>query len=91
MPKLIRIGNYVVFFWSNENNEPIHVHVSRGTISPNSTKIWLTKSGGAVVGKKSRIPNKDLNEVVDVIIDNHAYICSRWKEYFGKTKLKFYC
>jgi len=80
-----------VFFWSNENNEAIHVHVSRGTISPNSTKIWLTKSGGAVVAKKSRIPNKDLNEVIDVITDNHAYICKRWKEYFEKSKLKFYC
>ena len=91
MPKLIHIGKYVIFFWSNENNEPIHVHVSRGKISPNTAKFWLTKNGGCVMAKKSRIPNKDVNEIIEVIEDNHAYLCKKWKEYFGLKKLKFYC
>ena len=26
MPKLFQIGEYIIFFWSNENGEPIHVH-----------------------------------------------------------------
>lgn len=30
MPQIFRIGAFVVYFWSNENNpiEPVHVHVS---------------------------------------------------------------
>jgi len=29
MPQIFRIGSYVIYFWSNENNpiEPVHVHV----------------------------------------------------------------
>ena len=29
VPSLFKIGGYTVYFWSNENNEPIHVHVCR--------------------------------------------------------------
>ncbi|MBR0350554.1 MAG: DUF4160 domain-containing protein [Clostridia bacterium] len=31
-----------MYFWSNENEEPIHVHISKGIPVSNSTKIWLT-------------------------------------------------
>lgn len=31
---------YKVYFWSNENNEPIHVHISKGKPQGNSTKGW---------------------------------------------------
>ncbi|WP_143758282.1 MULTISPECIES: DUF4160 domain-containing protein [Enorma] len=27
MPSLFLVGGYRSFFWSNENNEPVHVHV----------------------------------------------------------------
>ncbi|MCI8392998.1 MAG: DUF4160 domain-containing protein [Clostridia bacterium] len=48
-----------MFFWSNEKLEPIHVHISKGTPSANSTKIWITKSGGRIVANnKSKIPEK---------------------------------
>lgn len=46
MPKIFTIKGYIVYFWSNENDEPIHVHVAKGAPRPNATKIWLTKSGG---------------------------------------------
>ena len=47
-------------FWSNENNEPIHVHVTKGKPTPNATKIWLTKSGGCIVASNgSKISNKN--------------------------------
>ena len=45
LPSLFEQYGYRIFFCSNENNVPIHVHVSKGTPHGNSTKIWLTKSG----------------------------------------------
>ncbi|MEG1947917.1 MAG: DUF4160 domain-containing protein, partial [Lachnospiraceae bacterium] len=24
------IAGYKIFFWSNENNEPIHIHIAKG-------------------------------------------------------------
>lgn len=39
LPKLFKVGSYIIYFWSNENQEPIHVHVSKGRPTLNSTKI----------------------------------------------------
>ena len=44
LPNIFEIYGYKVYFWSNENNEPIHVHISKGTPQGNATKVWLTKS-----------------------------------------------
>ena len=35
MPKIFTIKGYIVYFWSNENDEPIHVHVAKGVPRPN--------------------------------------------------------
>ena len=36
LPKLFMVSGYSVYFWSNENNEPIHVHVAKGKPTPNA-------------------------------------------------------
>lgn len=41
MPKLFIVSGYIVYFWSNEEGEPIHVHVSKGKPTPNATKNLL--------------------------------------------------
>ena len=32
MPQIFKIGNYIIYFWSNETIplEPIHIHVALG-------------------------------------------------------------
>ncbi len=68
MPKLFMVSGYTVYFWSNENGEPIHVHVSKGKPTPNATKIWLTKSGGCILASNgSKISDKELNELMEFI------------------------
>lgn len=92
MPKLFKFGNYYVFFWSNENNEPIHVHISEGKPIENATKVWITKSGGYIVAhNKSRIPQKDLNEILEAITAYYFFICSEWKKVFDTDEIEFYC
>ncbi|MCL1903661.1 MAG: DUF4160 domain-containing protein [Oscillospiraceae bacterium] len=92
MPKLISVGQYIIFFWSCENDEPIHVHISVKKISPNATKIWLTESGGCIVSNNnSRIPQKELNKLLDIICDKHTDICDEWKDFFSTEEIKFYC
>ena len=51
MPQVFKMGPYLVYFWSNENEplEPVHVHISKGTPSRDSTKVWLTKNGRALL------------------------------------------
>ncbi|MCI8308946.1 MAG: DUF4160 domain-containing protein [Clostridia bacterium] len=81
-----------MYFWSNEFGEPIHVHVSKGKPSQNSTKIWLTKSGGCIVANTgSKIPSQDLNHILEIISLNYFKIISKWKEIQGEGNTKFYC
>lgn len=92
MPSLFKIGGYTVFFWSNENGEPIHVHVIKGKPSPNSTKIWITSTGGCILANNnSRIPQNELNDLMEVIQAQFFMICSKWKEHFNIDTIKFYC
>lgn len=92
MPSLFRVGGYLVYFWSHENGEPIHVHIIRGKPSGNATKVWLTKSGQCIVANNSsRIPQSDLNELLDVISAQFFLICRRWKEHFCEEEIQFYC
>jgi hypothetical protein len=90
-PKLFKIGRYLIFFWSNENDEPVHVHIAV-TPSENATKIWLTKNGGCVVShNRGKIPMSELRELLDVVSTRYFFICSEWKRHFNVTGLKFYC
>ena len=35
LPNIFTVSGYRVYFWANENNEPIHVHISKGAPVPN--------------------------------------------------------
>lgn len=91
MPKLFSVSGYNVYFWSNENNETIHVHIKKGKPTPNATKIWLTRSGKCIVASNgSRIPEKELNELKEFISTQFFLICLKWKEFFLEENIKFY-
>ena len=92
MPSLFFIGGYRVFFWSNENDEPVRVHVCKGKPSANATKLWLTSQGGCVVANNNgKIPSGDLRELSDIIAAQFPMICRKWREFFLVDDLKFYC
>ena len=47
MPQIFRMGEYWIYFWTNENKpvEPSHVHIAKGKPSENATKVWITSAG----------------------------------------------
>lgn len=92
MPKLFMVLGYAIFFWSNENNplEPVHVHVAKGVPGPNATKIWITEKGGCIIANNnSRIPDRVLSVIVEVIEARSREIIDKWADTFGK--ISFYC
>lgn len=92
LPKLFMVSGYSIYFWSNEEGEPLHVHVSKGKPSPNATKIWLTKAGRCIVSSNgSKIPAKELNELMEFISAQYFLICLKWKEFFVTDEIQFYC
>ena len=92
LPNLYQVGSYKIFFWSNENNEPVHVHITSGNPSANTTKIWLTSKGGCfAANNNSRIPSHDLRWLLRFVTANHEDICAEWVQFFGSNSLTFYC
>jgi len=92
LPSIFELYGYQIYFWSNENNEPIHVHISKGKPAANSTKVWITKNGGCIVANNnSQIPMKDLKNIMRTISSNYFYIIERWKETYQIDEIKFYC
>lgn len=92
MPLLFKIGGYAIYFWLNEGlpREPIHIHISAGTPSANATKVWITKDGKCILAhNRSRIPERALNNILEIIETNAGKIISEWKKYFGEVR--FYC
>ncbi len=92
MPSIMELYGYKIYFWSNENQEPIHVHISKGIPTANSTKVWITKNGGCIVSNNnSKIPDKDLREILEAIQNNYFLIIAKWKQHFPNEKLIYYC
>ncbi len=92
LPKLFTVSGYIVYFWSNEEGEPIHVHVSKGKPSPNATKLWLTRDGGCIVASNgSKIPDRELSELMEFISAQFFLICIKWKEFYVTDTIRFYC
>lgn len=91
MPKVLQIGPYVLFFWIDDSDEPVHIHVALRRPAENATKFWLTQNGGCILASNgSAISKKDLRSLAEAITCNHALICRRWTEYFGRDHLRFY-
>lgn len=91
----MKVFGYKIYFWSNENNEPIHIHISKGTPSQNSTKVWITQAGGCILANnKSQISQNDLNKLLDIVSKHYFLIIAKWKEFYHIDDMKdinFYC
>lgn len=92
MPSLFTVSGYKIYFWSNENGEPVHVHIAKGKPIPNGTKVWLTQNGGCILASNgSNISTKELNELMEFISAQFFFICTTWKKFFITEELSFYC
>lgn len=84
MPQVFVILGYIVYFWSNENDEPIHVHVCKGSPQKDATKVWITEDGPILEHNKSKIPKKDLKRILAWIAMNDELIIKKWQFHFSK-------
>ena len=92
MPQILKIGPYIVYFWSNEGDplEPVHVHITEGQANAYATKLWVTRAGKIIIANNnSKIPDHILRRLIRVIEGNSDYIVERWLTHFGE--IRYYC
>lgn len=92
MPQIFKVGSYWVCFWLNENEplEPVHVHISQGMPSASATKVWITRAGKCYLcHNRSRITDRVLRNVMNVIEARSNEVIEKWISYFGSVD--FYC
>ena len=92
MSQIFKMGEYYIYFWTNENDplEPIHVHVAKGFPSANATKIWITSSGNCLLcHNDSRIPNNVLRNIMRTIETRSSFVIQMWQQYFGE--IRYFC
>lgn len=68
MPKVIRVSGFDIYFWSNENGEPVHFHIAKGNHGSNNTKFWVLSNGSIMMAhNKSRYKKKELANLLITI------------------------
>ena len=78
MPTLLLEKGFSFFFYSNENNEPIHVHVKKGDAE---AKIWLEPFITiAWIGDFTKTEENTILEIIKVNAENFKL---KWNEYFS--------
>ena len=78
MPTVIRIGPYRFFFFSNERDEPPHIHVRSGD---GEAKFWLVP---LELSWSKGYNERQLTRIEQHIRDKLAYFIQTWDKYFGE-------
>ena len=78
MPTVLRIGGFRFFFYSLENGEPPHVHV---THAGQTAKYWLDS---LELASSDGFRAHELNRVRDMVVEHRAEFQERWDEHFGR-------
>ena len=61
MPVVLRIGPYIFFFYSQENNEPPHIHIRR---EKKKAKFWLET---VALHSSASFPAHELNKLAKLV------------------------
>jgi hypothetical protein len=83
MPTVVMVRGWRVFFYSEEGNEPIHVHVRKGECE---AKFWLRVEEFDIEEAWSHGMKPQLRrEIRRIIFDNFDLIVDEWNRHLGDT------
>ena len=79
MPTVLRIKGYRFFFFSNEGNEPVHIHVESGD---GYCKFWVNP---VYLAYSTGYNSAELNKIRRLVEQHSNQIEEKWHEHFSKT------
>jgi len=79
MPTVLLILGWRFYFFSNENNEPVHIHVSKAEMEG---KFWLDESTFEISEAFTHnMSPRDKREIRKIIFEHFDYIIEQWKQF----------
>jgi hypothetical protein len=73
----MQIGRFRFFFYSNENQEPPHIHVKA---AENEAKFWLNP---VQLAFNHGFRSRELNEIERLVEEHREALLEAWNGYFG--------
>jgi hypothetical protein len=78
MPTVLVVEGYKFKFFSNENNELPHVHISKGD---GNAKYWLLP--GCKEEYSYGFTKRERRDIKEFVIVNKDFLIQKWNGYFG--------
>lgn len=75
MPVILREDGFKFFFFSDEGNEPIHVHVEKGDAA---AKFWISP---IILAKNFGMKPKELSKVRKLLEQNESLVKEKWDDF----------
>jgi Domain of unknown function (DUF4160) len=77
MPTVLRVGRFRFFFYSNEGQEPPHIHVRAGE---DEAKYWLDP---VQIAGNYGFSGRELSEIERLVVQHRTEFLEEWNEHLG--------
>jgi hypothetical protein len=77
MPTVLRFGGYRFFFFSNETNEPPHVHVKQ---AERYAKFWLIP---VKLERNIGFRPNETTQLHQIVVEYQQQLMAAWNEHFS--------
>jgi len=77
VPTVLRAEGYRFFFYAKDCQEPIHIHVTRGS---GLAKIWVES---LTIAKSIGFRRHEEKRILKILDENQALVIARWRKFCG--------
>ena len=82
MPTVLLLRGWRVHFYSNERNEPIHIHAQKAEME---CKYWLDADAFEIRQAFAyNMSPRDTREIREIIFQHFDYIVAEWQRIHGR-------
>ena len=78
MPTIFEENGFRFFFYSNENNEPVHIHIQK---ADSYSKFWLKPIR---LEYNHGFSDRQIKEIKVLLFNKQNLIEEKWNEFFAK-------
>ena len=75
MPTVLRVGSYRFHFYSDEGDEPAHIHVD---IGDGECKFWLEP---VVLARSMNVSPVEVRKIERLVFENRVFLKGRYDEF----------